>query len=182
MTRPYRAPAALWIGCALVIVGLAFLDAPPARVTAAAGRQDVAKPPAPDGQAGTRSVRAGVFSEVQAVRGDKAFSAHCVACHKPEQFAGTFLDGWEGRTASGLFAMIQTSMPEGDPGSLARQAYADILAFILKTNGLPAGPGDLPSASADLKQIIIDRLRMPESRWRIGGPAISSLNANPRRH
>jgi mono/diheme cytochrome c family protein len=142
-----------------VVFGLAYLDALPARVTAAgaAGRQDVVKPPAPDGQAETRSIQDGVYSEAQAVRGDKAYTARCALCHKAEQFTGAFLDGWDGQTVSGLFEMIRTSMPEEDPGSLARQEYADIVAFLLKKNGLPAGPRELPSASSDLKRIIIGK-------------------------
>ena len=157
MMRPCGVPP--WLGCALVVLGLAFPVSLPARVTAAGavGRQDVAKPPAPDGQPDTRSIRDGVYSEVQAVRGDKQFAARCALCHKPEQFTGAFLDGWEGQTVSGLFEMIRTSMPEGDPGSLARQEYADIMAFLLKKNGLPAGLGEFPSASTDLKRIVIGK-------------------------
>lgn len=157
MTRPRGVPP--WIGCALAVLGLAFLDPLPARVAAegAAGRQAAAQPPAPDGQPETRSIRDGVYSEAQAVRGDKAWAARCALCHKPEQFTSAFLDGWEGQTVSGLFEMIRTSMPEEDPGSLARQEYADIMAFLLKKNGLPAGTGELPSASADLKKIVIGK-------------------------
>lgn len=159
MTRPCGVPAASWIGCALVVLGLAFLDPLSAPVTAAgaAARQDVTKSPAPDGQPDTRSIRDGVYSEAQAVRGDKSFAARCALCHKPEQFTGAFLDGWNGQTVSGLFEMIRTSMPESDPGSLARQEYADIMAFILKKNGLPAGLGELPSALTDLKKIVIGK-------------------------
>ena len=153
MTRRCGVPP--WFG--LVVLGLASLDSLAARAMAAgaAGRQDVTKPPTPDAQAGTRSIRDGVYSEAQAVRGDKAYTARCARCHKPEQFTGAYLDGWEGQTVSGLFEMIRTSMPEEDPGSLARQEYADIMAFLLKKNGLPAGPAELPSASADLKKIVI---------------------------
>ena len=159
MMRPRGAPAALWLGGALVVLGLARVDAFPARRAAAAapGRQDGAKLPAQEASPGTRSVRDGVFSEAQAGRGDKTFRAQCGSCHKPEQFTGAFLDGWQGQAASGLFALIRTSMPEQDPGGLPRQDYADILAFIFKTNGLPAGPVELPSAATDLRQIVIDK-------------------------
>ena len=155
MTRPRRARPSLWSGRALVVLGLACAGVFPARVrTADAARpQDAVQPPAAAGQSGTRSVRDGVYSDVQAARGDKAFVARCAVCHKPEQFTGAFLDGWDGQTVNGLFALIRTSMPENDPGSLARQEYADIVAFLLKKNGLPAGPVDLPSAADGLKQI-----------------------------
>ena len=140
------------------MLGLAFVDALLVRASATevAGRQDVAKTPAQDAQPSTRSVREGVYSVAQAVRGEKTFDTQCALCHKPEHFVGDFLKGWDGQRASGMFEMIRTSMPVNDPGGLARQDYADIVAFILKTNGLPAGAEELSSKSVELKRIIIN--------------------------
>ncbi len=40
--------------------------------------------------------------------------------------------------------MVET-MPEDDPGSLSAQEYADVLAYILQLNDLPAGGVELPA-------------------------------------
>jgi hypothetical protein len=44
-------------------------------------------------------------------------------------------------------------MPQDNPGSLSRDAYADILAFLLKSNGLPSGTKELDRRSEYLKAI-----------------------------
>jgi S-disulfanyl-L-cysteine oxidoreductase SoxD len=54
-------------------------------------------------------------------------------------------------------------MPLDRPGSLSRAANADILAFILKTNGFPAGAKELSADSGDLKVIRFDAVRPPET-------------------
>lgn len=108
-------------------------------------------------QAGGKSTREGVYSEEQADRGSKTFAARCGVCHKPDEFVGEFLHGWDGQTADALFDTIRTTMPETDPGSLSRQDYADVMAFFFKKNELPSGSADLSSASDDLKQIVIRR-------------------------
>ena len=92
MRRAVRVSVTLWIGSALVVLGLAFVDALLVRASATevAGRQDVAKTPAQDAQPSTRSVREGVYSVAQAVRGEKTFDTQCALCHKPEHFVGDF--------------------------------------------------------------------------------------------
>jgi hypothetical protein len=50
---------------------------------------------------------------------------------------------------------IRTSMPQDSPGSLSPREYADIVAYLLKLNKLPAGPNDLPSEAEKLKQLMI---------------------------
>ena len=52
-----------------------------------------------------------------------------------------------------LFEKIQTSMPADHPGALSRATNADILAYILKANKMPAGKNELPSDAEELKQI-----------------------------
>ena len=54
-----------------------------------------------------------------------------------------FLDRWREDTLEPLFTFIKTSMPGNFPGSLDERAYADMLAYILEANGLPAGKREL---------------------------------------
>ena len=61
-------------------------------------------------------------------------------CHQPQEFIGTYLNVWNGQTLDGLFEMVRTSMPEENPGSLRRQDYADVLAFIFKKNACRPEP------------------------------------------
>jgi hypothetical protein len=49
-------------------------------------------------------------------------------------------------------------MPESDPGSLAPEAYAGILAYLLQESGYPEGALDLPLDPSSLEQIRIEPL------------------------
>ncbi len=44
-------------------------------------------------------------------------------------------------------------MPEGDPGSLQPEEYADVLAYLLSLNDYPAGDQPLPPDVAVLSTI-----------------------------
>ncbi len=108
------------------------------------------------------STREGVYSERQAARGESSYKAACSSCHGPElagkgqtpPLAGSeFTSEWTGQPLDDLFERIQTTMPADRPGKLTRSENADILAYMLKFNKLPAGPADLPPDAATLKQI-----------------------------
>jgi hypothetical protein len=51
-------------------------------------------------------------------------------------------------------------MPMTSPGSLKRELYADIVAFLLKSNGFPAGTKELDHRSEFLSDI---RFQAPSS-------------------
>ena len=51
------------------------------------------------------------------------------------------------------------SMPQNNPGSLSRQQYADIIAFMLSAGNFPAGKTDLPRETEILKTITIDPMK-----------------------
>jgi alcohol dehydrogenase (cytochrome c) len=50
-----------------------------------------------------------------------------------------FLNQWGGRTASDLISFMRLTMPPGTQGSLGEQAYVNLAAFLLQSNGAPAG-------------------------------------------
>jgi sugar lactone lactonase YvrE/mono/diheme cytochrome c family protein len=117
------------------------------------------------GQAGGRTVWSGVYSEAQAGRGAEAYAAHCQACHGAELkgqgeakplSGAAFLSNWNGLSVGDLFDRVRTTMPMDAPKSLPREAYADILAYMLKFNGFPAGPAELAPRAEALADIRID--------------------------
>jgi mono/diheme cytochrome c family protein len=108
-------------------------------------------------EAGKASANDGVYSAAQADRGARLYHDRCAACHHPNQFTGpAFILSWKGQTADALFDVIRNTMPTGNPASLKRQEYADILAYIFQANGLPAGPTDLKGTDAALKRVVIE--------------------------
>jgi mono/diheme cytochrome c family protein len=113
----------------------------------------------------TASVWDGAYTEAQAARGGEAFSGHCASCHgaglggtgEAPALAGLqFLSDFNGLSLGDLFDRIRTSMPQDNPASLTREQYADILAFILKANAMPAGAKELDRRSEYLKAISFD--------------------------
>jgi mono/diheme cytochrome c family protein len=95
------------------------------------------------------SVLDGVYTTAQAERGHVAYETRCIQCHEgleadgPGLMEKAFLDRWREDTLEPLFTFIKTTMPGNNPGGLDGQVYADILAFLLEANGLPAGPREL---------------------------------------
>ena len=95
----------------------------------------------------------GVFSKAQVVAGDMVYQQHCSTCHGAELEGGEdapplagaqFSTIWEGRMLGELLNRTERRMPKDAPGSLGREAYVDILAFLLDKNGFPAGSSKLP--------------------------------------
>jgi mono/diheme cytochrome c family protein len=120
-------------------------------------------------QAGTeqesiRSTRDGIYSDVQAGRGQSLYGEQCAACHG-QNLAGTqlapqlagedFIKGWADRTVGELFERIRFTMPEDGPGRLSDQQYADVVAFMIKSNGFPSSDAELAPDVTVLKQIEI---------------------------
>ena len=69
----------------------------------------------------------------------------------------TFQVRWadEKHTVDDLFYIVRTLMPYGQPATLSKQEYIDIVAYILMMNGYPAGDRALPADPAVLNEIII---------------------------
>jgi mono/diheme cytochrome c family protein len=91
----------------------------------------------------------GVYTAAQAARGEAAYLTHCIKCHEgleadgPELAGRMFIDRWREDRLESLFTFIRTTMPGNAPGSLDDREYADILAHILRVNGLPDGAREL---------------------------------------
>ena len=106
---------------------------------------------------GAKSVWKGVYTEAEAARGDTEHQNSCNSCHGTEKYAGeAFTKNWIGRTVFDLFDQLKTTMPDDNPGGLSAQQYKDIVAYILKTNGIPAGPDSLPGDPEALRLLKIE--------------------------
>jgi len=107
----------------------------------------------------------GLFSEVQAARGESIYQQHCSACHGArlqgspaapltgEAFRARWEDGRH--TLDDLFYIIRSLMPNNAPGSLSKAQYSDVVAYILKVNGYPAGGAELVPTAAAMKAVTL---------------------------
>jgi mono/diheme cytochrome c family protein len=103
-----------------------------------------------------------VYTDSQAVRGDSVYQAKCVKCHGPG-LEGTadgnpltgadFKGNWDGQTLDKLFDLIRNEMPSDDPKTIPAEFVPDLMAFVLKHNGMPAGASPLVNDAAKLKEI-----------------------------
>jgi S-disulfanyl-L-cysteine oxidoreductase SoxD len=120
----------------------------------------------PASAAETPSIWKGVYTKDQAARGKARYFTACAACHggllqgdsdSPELAGTAFMKRWGEQSLATLFAFATSQMPVGRPGSLGAQGYADVIAFILATNGFPDGERELPANERALESIVIER-------------------------
>lgn len=105
-----------------------------------------------------KSVKAGVYTAAQAERGQALFKSKCASCHTPGYFTDdNFYTNYAGKPLWELFDVISDSMPEDDPGSLKKEEYADLIAFLLQLNKFPAGDSDLPIDKDTLNGILMEK-------------------------
>ena len=107
-----------------------------------------------------RTVWDGVYTEAQAGRGAMAFGQSCAGCHtlaaegKSPLVGDTFWKSFSQKSVSDLLDYVSSNMPNGNPGSLSKSAYEDIIAAMLKSNGFPAGTAELARGAVGEVQII----------------------------
>ena len=104
----------------------------------------------------------GVFTDAQASRGEAAYGRSCAACHKEDLLgAGTapalageeFFRRWNENTVDEVVQTMRSAMPQEAPNSLDAQVYVDILTYLLKASGSPAGTGELTADRDRLKLV-----------------------------
>jgi len=111
----------------------------------------------------TPSVQSGIYTTEQAGLGQALYEDRCVSCHGeltafvPEMAAlladHTFKSRWQNRTVGELFELIQVEMPQDAPGTLSPEQTADLVAYILSGNRLPAGEAPLTGDVEQLRRI-----------------------------
>ncbi len=102
----------------------------------------------------SKTVLEGVYTQAQAMRGEKAYQAKCATCHRSDLsgFSGPplkgdlFIDRWREFNLSVLFDLIKATMPLDDPHGLDDEMYHDILAYLLQRNEIPSGRQELTAA------------------------------------
>ena len=106
----------------------------------------------------------GVYTEEQAARGQRTYDQECAACHlddlmgdgiAPSLIGSAFFFRWSELSMGDMYTAIRTTMPQGAPASLSPSGYADISAYMLQKNDVPAGSMELPSDTDDLDGIMI---------------------------
>jgi mono/diheme cytochrome c family protein len=111
---------------------------------------------APAGQ----TVWDGAYTEEQASRAIGSFGANCAECHSlagqgDGQLVGTkFWEGYSQKTVGDLLTFVKTNMPLGAEGSLSPSVYNDLVALILRSNGLPPGPSEVAPETAAHVRIV----------------------------
>jgi mono/diheme cytochrome c family protein len=99
----------------------------------------------------------GVYTDAQARRGKDVYFGSCRSCHSAESHTGaTFAQWWKGKQLSDLYVFIATKMPKNDPGSLAPEDAADVVAYLLKMNVMPVGKRELYPDPDSLAKYRID--------------------------
>jgi mono/diheme cytochrome c family protein len=114
--------------------------------------------------AAPRSVWSGVYTEEQAMAGEKVYYARCSSCHgedlggierAPALAGGQFLEAWRGRTLRRLLDRVD-EMPPSEPRSLSPAEAVAVLSFLLRESAMPSGPAALPTDRTQLGEITIE--------------------------
>ena len=109
------------------------------------------------------------FTRDQVAKGRADYRTHCADCHGPRleglhlspPLVGPRFDlSWRGKSAGLLMFHLRRMPPEplAKPGSLGDETYANILAYILLSNGLESGGEALPSDLDALGDLTIPKL------------------------
>lgn len=117
-------------------------------------------------QAMPRSVKEGVYTTDQANAGKTVYTEQCASCHgtmtsttpdmAPLLNDWVFQEAWKNKSVGELFERIRTTMPQNKENTLSPQRTAEIVAYILSANQLPAGSAALAEDVEALKQIQLD--------------------------
>ena len=107
----------------------------------------------------------GDYTSPQAAHGAAVYTQYCVQCHGqnlqgdsgPALSGQTLRQTFGAGTAAGLYDFISRQMPQDKPGTLTRQQYLDVTAYILARNGFPSGKTPLEAAS-------LGQVRMAQAR------------------
>ena len=97
------------------------------------------------------SLTDGIYSTIQATRGQELYQAECLTCHGDElqgrvgpPLAGdSFLAAWSDRLLRDLVDKIHNTMPPEVTQTPPRQRSLDLSAYVLQSSNFPAGETDL---------------------------------------
>ena len=107
--------------------------------------------------AGQQAPAVGAYTAAQAAAGRTAYQAQCSSCHQPDLrgqgdaaplTGAEFMGAWGRRSPRELLTFMQLTMPPTRPGGLSQDEYVNIVAFVLQSNGAPAGNQPLETTTA----------------------------------
>ena len=109
---------------------------------------------AQSGEAQRRTIWSGVFNEEQAARGEKSYGTTCARCHLPDLSGKNgpslkgerFVEAYRESALEILFNTVKSMPPNNSNNPTPRlpdPVYLDIMTFLLKGNGAPAGTQEL---------------------------------------
>jgi cytochrome c553 len=114
----------------------------------------------------------GIYTSEQAQRAEPLYTKLCANCHgaaleggemAPPLAGSDFAQNWDTLSMYELVERMRTTMPQEDPGSLSRQQNADLLAYMLMKDKVPAGTTEL-RGNADLLNGIKFQAQRPEGK------------------
>jgi mono/diheme cytochrome c family protein len=109
-----------------------------------------------------------VYTEEQATRGQVAYNRTCARCHleslggadeSPALTGSAFLGNWNGLSLGEMHERVRKSMPTDDPGTYGRQLITDVIAYVLRANGFPAGKAELTHEGDALNAVQFSAMR-----------------------
>lgn len=114
-------------------------------------------------QAAAQALTPGPFTQAQADAGREGYMTNCASCHN-DDLSGKGAPAVAGKgfvasnfgkgTVGELYKFVQTTMPFCEGGSLATEAYLNIVAFILEANGAKPGSQALtPTSDVKVNEI-----------------------------
>ena len=108
-----------------------------------------------------KTTLSGVYTREEADAGKDLYGPLCSSCHLAMNQHSTpeFRKKWSGKSLSELFTIMRTTMPKNDPGSLADEDYAVVLAYMLQLNKMPPGKAYLSTDTLELRKIRFDTVR-----------------------
>jgi polar amino acid transport system substrate-binding protein len=127
---------------------------------------DTAKP-APKASKTKNSKAPAIYTADQATKGQLAYYQNCAMCHGPNLdgqlggYSGPALKGADFADpsydfhVSDIFNFVSKLMPAATPGSLSHDEDVQIMSFILKQNGYPAGDKELVYEEAEKSKVAI---------------------------
>ena len=107
----------------------------------------------------------GVYTAGQAERGKVTYTSNCLRCHGGDLLGVTappltgekFLASWSGEHVGRLYEKIRDTMPPNFGSVIDNSAKLEVVAYILQSNGFPAGAGELAADPAVLATMPILR-------------------------
>jgi len=112
-----------------------------------------------------RTVWSGVYSKPEAERGKETAARLCGSCHGAELKGGTavrltgpqFFERWDNLRLRDVVVQIQGTMPHGRDFFVPAGSTREVIAFMLRESGVPAGEERMPENLSVLGDILITR-------------------------